>query len=68
MKGALRKIRIEVVTGERTPDRTRTRLLELRWIEVPPAQATDTDNVAADSADSADSHKSTAMVIPIHRT
>jgi hypothetical protein len=65
VKGALRKTGIEVITGSRALDRTRTRHLELRRIEPPSTQASYTDS--ADSVDSADSKKS-ATIIPIHRT
>jgi hypothetical protein len=65
VKGALRKTGIAIIKGDRTPDRTRTRLLELRRIEVPPARATDTDNVATDGADGTDSSEAIAKIIAL---
>jgi hypothetical protein len=65
VKGALRKVGIEIVDN-RALDRKRTRLLELKRIEVPPAQAT--DNGAADSTDGTDGAGSevSAKIIALH--
>jgi hypothetical protein len=62
VKGALRKVGIEVTIG-RAPDRIRTRMVELRRIEPQPSQ-TDVAG-AADGTDSADGGRAIAKVIPI---
>ena len=62
MKGALRKVGIEVTIG-RALDRIRTRMVELRRIEPQPSQ---TDVAGdADGTDSADSGRVIGKVIAI---
>jgi hypothetical protein len=65
VKGALRKVGIEVTIG-RAPDRIRTRMVELRRIDPQPSQ-TDVAG-AADGTDSADGGRAIAKVIPIRRS